>query len=422
MAAPRLPLGVLGVAVLLLLSPAPSAAQTAHPPIRLAAHPPGSQLTVYLMTMGPGTLIWERFGHNALWIDDADRGTRTAYNYGLFSFKQENFLLRFLQGHMQYWMGGEDALRSVGVYARRNRSVWIQELDLAPAARLALQDFLEWNERPENRFYRYDYYRDNCSTRVRDAIDRVLGGRIQEQTDTVHTGTSYRFHTQRLSTGDIPIYTGLMLALGQPVDREITAWEEMFLPLSLRQYLRRITVLDERGTARPLVRSERTLFSSSAPDAPAGPPHWLPAYLGVGGALGIGLVGLARAGRRRLFSTLAGLWALLVGFAGLIVTALWALTDHTAAYRNENLLQANLLALPIAVLVPKFVAGAPWARRAVLIFSLVVALLSLLGLIFKLHPAFFQRNGQMIALLLPVHWGLAVGAWHLVRESGPGEQ
>ena len=64
-------------------------------------------------------------------------------------------------------------------YRRANRSVWVQELEMPPARRLELQRFLEWNERPENRFYHYDYYRDNCSTRVRDALDRALGGRIR---------------------------------------------------------------------------------------------------------------------------------------------------------------------------------------------------------------------------------------------------
>ena len=107
------------------------------------------------------------------------QGTDNAYNYGLFDFRQENFLLRFLRGQMWYWMAGFPA-RAVRPALRPG-----QPLGLAPGARDAAarpgsscSEFLEWNERPENRFYHYDYYRDNCSTRVRDALDRVLGGRI----------------------------------------------------------------------------------------------------------------------------------------------------------------------------------------------------------------------------------------------------
>src|SRR5690606_22147750 len=69
----------------------------------------GSELTVYVMTMGPGEFVWERFGHNAIWIHDEARQTDVAYNWGLFSFDQEGFILRFLRGQMDYWMEGIDA-------------------------------------------------------------------------------------------------------------------------------------------------------------------------------------------------------------------------------------------------------------------------------------------------------------------------
>ena len=150
----------------------------AQPPNRpTAVPPPGSELTISIMTMGAGAEVWERFGHNAIVVEDRRLGSSVAYNYGMFSFRQENFLLRFLQGRMMYWMAGISTPKaSCPSTATLQRSVWQQELNLTPAQRLALRDFLEWNARKENRFYRYDYYRDNCSTRVRDAIDRVLGG------------------------------------------------------------------------------------------------------------------------------------------------------------------------------------------------------------------------------------------------------
>ena len=97
---------------------------------------PGSELRVYLLTMGPGERVWERFGHNAIWIRDPASQPDTAYNYGLFDFQQENFLLRFIRGQMWYWMAGFPAEAYVRTYVRDNRSVWVQELNLPPAARL----------------------------------------------------------------------------------------------------------------------------------------------------------------------------------------------------------------------------------------------------------------------------------------------
>jgi len=393
-----------------------------RPPVRLSASPP--DLTVYLMTMGPGKAVWERFGHNAIWIHDPVQGTDKAYNYGLFDLRQENFLVRFLQGRMWYWMQGFPAQSYLELYRRANRSVWIQELEMPPKARRELQEFLEWNERPENRFYHYDYYLDNCSTRVRDVLDRALGGRIRQETFELATNRTYRFHTRRLTANDPLVYTGLLLALGQPVDRPISAWEEMFLPLAVREHLRRISVPGSDGRPTPLVRSERTLFESSATPPPDRPPFWLPIYLGIGLILGSGIFILgARAQRSRLaragLIAVSGTWAL-VGMVGLVLAGLWGLTDHAATYNNENLLQANLLALPLLWLVPRTARGSSTARRA-LVLAGIVAGLSLLGLLLKLLPAFYQVNGEIIALALPVHLGVAAGVWQLRRSHSTRE-
>jgi hypothetical protein len=357
--------------------------------------------------MGVGVRVWERFGHNAILVEDRARGTRVAYNYGLFDLRQENFLLRFVQGRMWYWMQGLDADAMLESYIRDNRSVWIQELDLTPEQRVALRDFLVWNERPENRYYRYDYYRDNCSTRVRDALDRVLGGRLRALTDTVPTGTTYRSHTLRLTASDLPLYTALDLALGQPVDRPITAWEEMFLPLSLREWAGRVTLTDSAGRERPLVRGEQTLFVASVPPPRPTPPAWIPQFLAAGAVGGAVLAGLAvRA--RRAFRWAGGFWGLAVGAAGLVLACLWAFTDHAVAYRNENLLQASLFLLPLGAALPA--AGSrTGAARIARTFGTLVAAASVLGVVLQALPGFDQQNGEVLALLVPINVALGWG-------------
>jgi hypothetical protein len=390
-----------------------SAQQSARPSIPPSVHP-GAALTISLVTMGVGVRVWERFGHNAILVEDRQRGTRTAYNYGLFDFRQENFVLRFIQGRMWYWMQGLDADAMLQSYIRDNRSVWVQELNLSPAQRAALRDFLVWNERPEHRYYRYDYYRDNCSTRVRDALDRVLNGRFRARTDTVATGTTYRFHTKRLTASDLPLVTGLHVALGEPVDRPISAWEAMFVPLEVQEWARRMTVVDSFGAERPLVRTERTLFTSSVPEPPARPPARLPGYLATGGVLG----GLLAAGRRRvLLGWLGTSWALVAGTAGLILTFLWAFTDHEAAYRNENLFQASVLLLPLVWLLPAAVMGRKWARRPALMLAMLAAASSILGVLVQILPGFDQQNGEVLALAVPINLGLAWGVRKFVIGS-----
>ena len=237
--------------------PVTAACQAAPRPVE-----PGAELTVSVMTMGPGAMVWERFGHNAIWIHDPVQGTDLTYNYGLFDFRQHNFILRFARGQMWYWMAGFPAEQYLEEYKRNNRSVWVQELDLPPRARLQLQEFLTWNALPENRFYHYDYYRDNCSTRVRDAIDRVVNGAVRRATAAVPEPASYRFHTQRLTANDPLIYTGLLLALGEGVDRPLT------LPRHWRRNVKRlVTVTLKAGTTAAAGVAGRPARTSPAPAA-----------------------------------------------------------------------------------------------------------------------------------------------------------
>jgi hypothetical protein len=415
--------GALAIATVLALGIAgPAPAQTPRPP---AATEPGANLDVAVVTFGPGDAVWEHFGHNAIWIRDTtipgDEGV--SYNYGLFDFNQPYFIPRFLQGRMWYAMGGFPGRSYNQIYVRENRSIWIQELALPPRARAELLAFLEWNAREENRHYFYDYYRDNCSTRVRDAIDRVIGGRIRAATAAVPSGTTYRFHTRRLTEDDPLIYTGLELVLGRPADRPISGYEDTFLPLKLRDWLRTVTVERADGTVGPLVREERTVYGSTRAPMPEAPPRWIPRYLLIGLAIGGGLLLLAaRAANggvtaRRSFAWLGGAWLALVGVAGTIVTALWAITDHAATYANENVLQANLLALPLAILLPRALYGADGARRAARMLALVVAALSLVGLLFKLEPGGGQVNGEVLALLVPAQLGVTAGL--LLAARGP---
>ena len=119
-------------------------------------------LTVYLVTAEPGDAIWERFGHNGLWIQDAASGRDLFWEWGLFSFRQEGFMARLARGTMLYQMGGRELSDMLADYQSQGRRVWAQELALSPAQERALERLVWENVRPENREYTYDYYTDNC--------------------------------------------------------------------------------------------------------------------------------------------------------------------------------------------------------------------------------------------------------------------
>ena len=92
----------------------------------LASPEPGADLEVYVMTMGQGDLLWERFGHNALGVRDPKTGTDIVYNWGTFSFQQPGFVARFLRGEMLYWMAPYDAAQTLVAYEQADRSVTVQ--------------------------------------------------------------------------------------------------------------------------------------------------------------------------------------------------------------------------------------------------------------------------------------------------------
>ena len=401
-------------------SPVASPPRTASSTSSAVIGPPGSELTVYLMTMGSGDEVWEKFGHNALWIHDSLRNTDIAYNWGLFDFSASDFMPRFLKGDMLYWMGGFDEQSTLELYRHANRTVMAQQLNLTPAQKDSLAKFVAWNAQPENRFYHYDYFRDNCSTRVRDALDGVLGGVIKRATANVPSGTTYRSHTRRL-TQDAPwVYLGTLLGLGRPVDRPISQWEEMFLPVRLHDDLRGIRVKDASGASAPLIRSDSALFISSRPAEPLAPRSHLAVYAVAGLLIAFValmlryLVDRGSSRTRPILVVFAGLWHLVAGLGGLALAALWLFTNHVYSYQNENLMQANPLSLVAAIMIFAALArrGASgsgaivrrWTSRLVW----AVAGIAFAGLVLKLLPSIYQVNGEIIALTLPAHFGVAL--------------
>lgn len=119
------------------LAAGPAQQQELPYPLPLAED--GRHLAVYLVTFGPGSQIWERFGHNAILIRDTVTSESTAYDYGRFSFEQKQFFIGFARGRMQYWMGRDDGVALINAYIRRQRSAWMQQLALSPAQRIRLR-------------------------------------------------------------------------------------------------------------------------------------------------------------------------------------------------------------------------------------------------------------------------------------------
>ena len=285
-------LALRGLLLLLLTLPTlPARAQ-------LLQTPPGGSgdnLSVSILTFGPGEIYWERFGHNAILIRDNASGEAIAYNYGIFDFNQKNFMLNFARGYMQYRMAADELRYDMEIYRREGRWVEEQVLSLTPPQRAALRDFLEWNARPENSGYRYDYFVSNCSTKVRDALDQALGGTLKPQLERFPTRYSYRYDAVRLISPDFIAGVGMDVALGPTADRPLNLWQESFVPMVLMRALR--TMKNSEG--QPLVASETRLLQAVVPDDPPQPPDWRRPFALAGLVFAGLLLALHRLRRRR---------------------------------------------------------------------------------------------------------------------------
>ncbi len=354
---------------------------------------PANGTEAWLVTFGPGQIYWERFGHNAIWLREPAVGLDHTFNFGYFDFEQEDFFQKFIRGRMLYFSVAQSSSREFDFYRQENRSIRLQKLNLSSSQYQQLRDYLVNEIKPENRNYRYDYYLNNCSTRIRDALDIALDGALSARTEIVPAKLNFRDQTRRLTQMQFWYYLGLELGLGYPVDREVTRWDEMFIPMVVADEMAEMSLaVGAAGT--PLVSVDTILFTSTAPEPTTTPTSIWYRYL----VLGLLVAGLAwLSGKFMPPVWLAGLsyaWVLINASSGLILAALWLFTDHEVASANANLLLFN----PMVIL-----ALVPVLRR---FGAVVMAGGVAVAYILLLLPE-HQYNLDVLALLMPINLAVA---------------
>src|SRR5690606_16424401 len=191
---------------------------------------------IRIVTCGPyqGEL-YSAFGHSAIRVFDPELDIDLIYNYGVFNFNQPNFYLNFAKGHLLYRLAVSRYQPFVESYIEENRYVHEQILNLTPTQNQKVFEFLQWNAKEENMHYYYDYFYDNCATRVRDVMKNALGESVRFEDSHISTSYTIRdlcdLYLQEQPWGDL----GIDLCLGLPMDKPATPWMYMFLPDYLEQ-------------------------------------------------------------------------------------------------------------------------------------------------------------------------------------------
>jgi hypothetical protein len=368
----------------------------------MAAHAGASDAPrVGLLVMEPGEVFWERFGHIAILVEDPASGAQTSYNFGFSDPTEKDFVWNFVRGRMQYYLVPLPLAEDLASYREEGRGVTVQWLALDPAQARALAAQLAENAKPENARYRYDYYTDNCSTRVRDALDRALGGTLREQLAGRSRGNTWRSESVRLAWPAKWMAFGFHVGLAGVADKPLSRWDEAFIPMRLRESLREA----RRADGRPLVASEEQLLPHRLALPPEEEPRWrMPAlFVGLALALAASLLG---ARRPRLLAGLSmGFW-LLCGVAGALMAFIWFGTEHLAGHGNENLLLLSPLAFGLLPGGWRLARGRePGRVFRVLLWAL--AAMAAVAAFLKFLPFRPQQNVEWVLLLLPLHLALA---------------
>lgn len=400
--------------------PRPCAAQSLEPSLPRA--PLGLRSSgeprISVLTFGPGDQTFSKFGHDALWVHDPGRPPKQrdlVYNYGTFRFDSPWLILDFLKGRLNYWLSVSTLERTLASYRAANRSVTAQELALGTEQIEAITAFLVENAKPANASYRYDYYRDNCATRIRDVLDRHLGGTLKAASSGPARLT-YRDHTRRLTVDSPPLFFALDLALGPLIDRPISEWEEMFLPARVEAKLAQLTT--ERG--EPLVRRRISLFEARREPPLEEPPSFRWGWLFLGVAVGAALYGASRSEQRWARASLAsglGVVGFVSGLLGCLLLVLWLLTDHEVTYWNQNVLLCPFWVMSLPFLAPGFARATPRHSASMLRLVAAAAATSLLALV---SSAFVeQRTGPALSLFVPSWLGACAAVWTRVGKPWP---
>jgi hypothetical protein len=307
----------------------------------VAAEEESNRYQISLITVGSGQELFSRFGHIGLLVEDQTEKTEKVYNFGMYNFNNPTLRFEYLKGFLIYWVSAREFQSMISVYRNEDREVEQRVLHLAPDAAARLAEKLAFYVRPENRYYQYRHFLNNCCTRIRDLVDEASEGAIAAISKGKMNDRTYRDLTRMLLAGTITGAIGVDFILGPAGDKPIDRWAEEFLPVILAEDLDKAV----RSDGMPLVSRMIVLHERKGPPLNRVTEKWdMPvlATLLVLIALGIAAPILLGRSRPQIGARLAGIglltWAIIGGVSGAILAFLWTATTHYDFHRNENLL------------------------------------------------------------------------------------
>jgi len=305
---------------------------------QLNAQKLSDKATVSVITCGPGSELYSAFGHSAFRVQDPVFQLDKIYNYGTFDFNAPNFYLNFAKGKITYQLSTSSFIRFLREYNYENRWVKAQELNLTPADVQKVYDFLENNAKPQNKYYQYDFFYNNCATKIEDIIQNILKDKVHFTTNYIKTNKTHRDLIADYTSNFKWAKFGIDLALGSVIDKKANKKDYNFLPDYIFKTFENATITTENNQTKPLVEKETTVLSSKKTIQ-----HYSlfsPANIIFILSLLIAFITYSDFKKNKRTKIIDFLLYFITGIIGVIVLLLWFATSHTATYRNLNFLWA----------------------------------------------------------------------------------
>jgi Domain of unknown function (DUF4105) len=365
----------------------------------------GEELEARLLIIGQGDPLYSQWGHTGLAIRNTLNNRDVFYDFGNFYFEDDDFFKNFAIGRLLYiaWAAHTEPYIQSVLSEKRDLTEFV--LDLPAMSKLNMYNALKNKALPENRTYLYHHYNDNCSTRIRDYIDDAVYGQLYENTDFVR-GSTFRKSFLLFTSNKQVAGSMLSILQGPFIDKDITIWQEMFLPQIMEEVIRDFTYTDTNGQERSLVKKTNVLYR--ADHRKPLPEKYSPPY---GAAVLISCIITtlilflnfrSLKGKRTLFSIFNILSGFTLGILGSVLLFLAGFTDHSYSFYNINLFMINPLALFI---IPSGIMywrkGDIWRKKLNLLWTIQL-ISTVVMVLLKIFTPVKQDNHIEIILILPM--------------------
>lgn len=294
-------------------------------------------LRISVLTCANGGQIYSSFGHSAIRVVDPEKNFDVIFNYGTFNFKVEGFYVKFVRGFLNYYLSTPKTSRFHQEYTKEKRRVIEQELNLTKEQKIKMLEFLIFNAKEENKYYKYDFLTDNCATRIYDVLGKACENQIEFPNQNYNTSARDEIN---LRLSDMPwIKAGVNLLMGLPVDKKLNSKTATFLPdyILLQLNLSKVNI---NGQMEPLVKEQNVWVDMPDYDRTDFTTHFSPLVFFSIIAIIVLFFTLKEFNNKVHYQIIDKIFFWIFGIISLLLCFMWFFTDHTVTAWNLNILWA----------------------------------------------------------------------------------